>query len=52
MYTGGPGVFTSVWKNCAMSYGMRTQPCDTGLSGTPPPFGPYVDSPWILNSPR
>jgi len=47
MYTGVPGVFTSVWKNCAMSYGMRTQPCDTGFSGTPPPLDPYMGSPWM-----
>jgi drug/metabolite transporter (DMT)-like permease len=38
--TGSPGTFTSVWKNAAMSIGIRMQPCETGASGT------YV-SPWM-----
>ena len=28
--TGSPGTFTSLWKNAAMSIGIRTQPCETG----------------------
>ena len=38
--TGSPGTCTSVWKNAAMSIGIRMQPCETGASGT------YV-SPWM-----
>jgi hypothetical protein len=40
MYTGVPGVGTSVWKNAAMCIGIRTQPWEAGRRGT------WV-SPWI-----
>ena len=40
MYTGVPGVRTSVWKNAAISMGIRTHPWETGGSGT-------SVSPWI-----
>src|SRR5215470_16677729 len=40
MYTGVPGVGTSVWKNAAMCVGIRTQPWEAGRRGT------WV-SPWI-----
>src|SRR5215469_3982949 len=40
MYTGVPGVGTSVWKNAAMWIGIRTQPWEAGRRGT------WV-SPWI-----
>ena len=43
MITGSPGIFTSVWKKAAMSMGIRTQPCETGASGT-------SVSPWIANA--
>jgi len=43
MITGSPGTFTSVWKKAAMSMGIRTQPCETGASGT-------SVSPWIANA--
>jgi hypothetical protein len=33
MYTGVPGVGTSVWKNAAMSTGIRTQPWEAGRRG-------------------
>ena len=41
--TGSPGTFTSLWKKAAMSIGIRTQPCETGPSGT-------SVSPWIANA--
>ena len=34
MYTGVPGVGTSVWKNSAMCTGIRTQPWEAGRRGT------------------
>jgi hypothetical protein len=34
MYTGVPGVGTSVWKNAAMCIGIRTQPWEAGRRGT------------------
>ncbi|HXZ76140.1 MAG TPA: hypothetical protein VEH31_35440, partial [Streptosporangiaceae bacterium] len=34
MYTGVPGVGTSVWKNAATCIGIRTQPWETGRRGT------------------
>src|SRR5262249_1821161 len=40
MYTGVPGVGTSVWKNAAMCVGIRTQPWEAGRRGT-------SVSPWI-----
>jgi hypothetical protein len=40
MYTGVPGVGTSVWKNEARRIGIRTQPWEAGRRGT------WV-SPWI-----
>src|SRR5215475_4747522 len=40
MYTGVPGVGTSVWKNAEMCIGIRTQPWEAGRSGT-------SVSPWI-----
>src|SRR6202030_3154851 len=43
MITGSPGTFTSVWKKAAMSMGIRTQPCETGASGT-------SVSPWMANA--
>ena len=33
MYTGVPGVGTSVWKNAAMSIGIRTQPWEAVPAG-------------------
>jgi hypothetical protein len=33
-YTGMPSRGTRLGKNLAMSMGIRTQPCETGCSGT------------------